>query len=515
MIRLCRKEHDMRKRRKQVMGMCLAAAVLTGSIPSVTALATETEYVYGMFSVMDRAQNASGEDAFPGWTRGESMLLQQVKISDGVVWVDQNWLDLALGLKKETLLQGNSTDWVPMADYLAANNSCYALDEGNQICIFPGGRAAAGGSAASAIVSNGIDVLTWTDEKEGMTMAESHLQETLRLQNYAWNQTWVTDSVYPVLISYDQATGGDYSGYWPVQTHLADAAQAFHLEDYDQDGRREMLMVRSASGDPYKTMVFDIYEVRSGKVQLAASLNTGRRSYPLEEGLIQVYLYEDVNAGPVIVRYSWELASFCADGITLACDYYKYDGASMKWLNGFSCAGSAEFDTYVPQSFAKLGINSIDLDGVVSGSLTAMSYTADPVPVVEVIQKGNGDYTGYYQWMDTAKFGDQFQLGEGWVVRYDWIENLTPLSGYILPDSGSRLYSVAELMAFSNEELRLARNEIYARHGRTFKNADLQNYFNAQSWYEGTVAPEAFNEGMLSAVERQNVDRIMEVEASR
>ena len=57
------------------------------------------------------------------------------------------------------------------------------------------------------------------------------------------------------------------------------------------------------------------------------------------------------------------------------------------------------------------------------------------------------------------------------------------------------------------ESLRLARNEIYARHGHIFKDPDLRAYFSARSWY----APLA-KETPLSAVERYNVDLIQRVE---
>ena len=50
---------------------------------------------------------------------------------------------------------------------------------------------------------------------------------------------------------------------------------------------------------------------------------------------------------------------------------------------------------------------------------------------------------------------------------------------YILPDSASRVYTYDELLGLSKDELRLAINEIYARHGRMFDSAEYQNYFNS------------------------------------
>ena len=68
---------------------------------------------------------------------------------------------------------------------------------------------------------------------------------------------------------------------------------------------------------------------------------------------------------------------------------------------------------------------------------------------------------------------------------------------YILPDSDSRAYTYDELSNLSQDELRLAINEIYARHGRIFDAADLQNYFNSKSWYNGTVVRMIFQKMYL------------------
>ena len=55
-------------------------------------------------------------------------------------------------------------------------------------------------------------------------------------------------------------------------------------------------------------------------------------------------------------------------------------------------------------------------------------------------------------------------------------------------------------------ECRVARNEIYARHGRLFKDSALQEYFNGCSWYKGTIAPEAFrDDSVLSRLEKDNI----------
>lgn len=61
------------------------------------------------------------------------------------------------------------------------------------------------------------------------------------------------------------------------------------------------------------------------------------------------------------------------------------------------------------------------------------------------------------------------------------------------------------------EDLRLLRNEIYARHGRVFKDKDLQKYFDSQAWYK---ANPDFKDDQLSEIEAANLVKIKAAEES-
>ncbi|MEE0348979.1 MAG: YARHG domain-containing protein [Lachnospiraceae bacterium] len=74
----------------------------------------------------------------------------------------------------------------------------------------------------------------------------------------------------------------------------------------------------------------------------------------------------------------------------------------------------------------------------------------------------------------------------------------------MLPYSDSCYLSEEDIEGLSDKELRLARNEIYARHGRKFKDKTLQKYFDEKSWYEGEYEPDEFQETWLSLLERKN-----------
>ena len=90
--------------------------------------------------------------------------------------------------------------------------------------------------------------------------------------------------------------------------------------------------------------------------------------------------------------------------------------------------------------------------------------------------------------------------------------DLDVTNDFVLPYSSDMLLTYEDLYHLTEEELRLARNEIYARHGRKFNNQELQDYFNSKDWYFGYIESEDFSEDLLSDIERQNVDFIMSFE---
>lgn len=87
---------------------------------------------------------------------------------------------------------------------------------------------------------------------------------------------------------------------------------------------------------------------------------------------------------------------------------------------------------------------------------------------------------------------------------------------YILPKSGTDKLTRADLEGLTKEQLRLARNEIYARHGMIFGVEDLDTYFATKSWYKPTVSFTEFYETVeMSLIEEANVTLIQQVEKEK
>lgn len=84
---------------------------------------------------------------------------------------------------------------------------------------------------------------------------------------------------------------------------------------------------------------------------------------------------------------------------------------------------------------------------------------------------------------------------------------------YILPMSDVSPMDADVMTYFNDNELWIARNEMFARHGLKFENAYLQWHFDTCSWYEGTLEPGTFDEGVFSDVEKENLRLMVEAEA--
>lgn len=86
---------------------------------------------------------------------------------------------------------------------------------------------------------------------------------------------------------------------------------------------------------------------------------------------------------------------------------------------------------------------------------------------------------------------------------------------YVFPNSDKEYVPFEDANSKSNDELRIGRNEIYARHGRKFSDEKLQAYFDSRDWYQGTIEPNDFDESVLSIEEKYNVKDFSNLEGQR
>jgi hypothetical protein len=92
------------------------------------------------------------------------------------------------------------------------------------------------------------------------------------------------------------------------------------------------------------------------------------------------------------------------------------------------------------------------------------------------------------------------------------IQGLQDLQKWESFDFSKRRVDPAELQKLPEGDLALLRGIVFGRHGRTFKNQEIQDYLSGLEWYH---ADPTFTNKRLNQVERENLDLIRGAEAIR
>ena len=79
-------------------------------------------------------------------------------------------------------------------------------------------------------------------------------------------------------------------------------------------------------------------------------------------------------------------------------------------------------------------------------------------------------------------------------------------------DTDNKVYSASDFSGLSPEVIHIAKNEIYARHGYSFKDQDIYNYFMGQVWYSPSIMPKDFTEDIFTETEVKNLDMLNSID---
>ena len=117
----------------------------------------------------------------------------------------------------------------------------------------------------------------------------------------------------------------------------------------------------------------------------------------------------------------------------------------------------------------------------------------------------NDEYSTEYNTEYNDKYNDEYSSNN---YSTDKIINNYKYIDYIIPSSNYIRLSFSDLNEFNTQQLFIARNEIFARHGYIFKASNLRKYFESKDWF---IADSSYT-GNLSEIELNNVDMIKSVE---
>ena len=132
--------------------------------------------------------------------------------------------------------------------------------------------------------------------------------------------------------------------------------------------------------------------------------------------------------------------------------------------------------------------------------------------------QNNSGYSSYYGNGNNYSYDDDGGYPTDSNGYIDWTGDYYSGSKvYVIAGSDSELLDKESVKYLSDEVLRLALNEIYARHGRKFKDSELQAFFNNKEWYTPLYEPAEFDkkqDSILNETEKKNIS-VLTAERSR
>ena len=197
-----------------------------------------------------------------------------------------------------------------------------------------------------------------------------------------------------------------------------------------------------------------------------------------------------VGAIAVVAAIAFGVVSFIGPASSGSDEAASQGSASSSAIAGALSSSSASSSA---SSASSASASASSASASASSASASASTSSNTEPTPEIVYEDTSESETYYE------------------------PSYAPNNYYVLSDSSSYYYSYDELNSMSTYDLYLARNEIYARHGRMFNRSDLQDYFDSQAWYTPLYSPSTFDSmgNQLNDCELKNVKLMKQVEADK
>lgn len=282
---------------------------------------------------------------------------------------------------------------------------------------------------------------------------------------------------------------------------------SFRIEDYDGDGEKELLVVDVLSTGKVE---LNMYDYSMEKNDFGVSTYVAGNYDIRDAGQLDIFTYE-LNNQRIIGIYNYYVVFMSADGVVMDTTFLEYLGDGFVEKDSVHYSGSDGMpDDRYDAVCSDYGI-FIDWNELFDGKCSITKYV--PNGAGNMIARIYQPYSRNIYWDVNEDYSVEFDktyLGGYVSGPSEEFAELHSLEGqaktdFVIPESDSRYLTEADLMEFSKEELRIARNEILARHGRRFKDNELQAYFDSKPWYTGYIEANDFNENILNEYESANM----------
>lgn len=272
----------------------------------------------------------------------------------------------------------------------------------------------------------------------------------------------------------------------------------FLLRDFDGDGSEELLTYDMEKRDGDWAVTASIYEQKDGQVQKADTKTLLEKAFSFcDSGDVRFFLKDD----KYICMDSGLSCFVIADGMQYAVKAYSYNGEKLVEMANEELQGSDFYE--VGHSMTEY-VDQLNTMG--------FSKTAAAVYDRDVLRVCAAD-SGITFLSKILLHHSYLEEDKTWAydpyAYMEFVEGEEAEDAYVLPESNEKELSADELRDLGEDRLRIARNEIYARYGRSFQDEALEQYFQKKAWY---CQSETIDDTVLSETELANRDLILQAE---
>lgn len=272
----------------------------------------------------------------------------------------------------------------------------------------------------------------------------------------------------------------------------------FVLRDFDGDGSEELLTYDMEKRDGDWAVTASMYEQKDGQVQKADTKILLEKAFSFcDSGDVRFFLKDD----KYICMDSGLSCFVIADGMQYAVKAYSYNGEKLVEMANEELQGS---------DFYEVGHSMTDY--VDQLNTMGFSKTAAAVYDRDVFRICAAD-SGITFLSKILLHHSYLEEDKTWAydpyAYMEFVEGEEAEDAYVLPESNEKELSADELSDLGEDRLRIARNEIYARYGRSFQDEALAQYFQKKAWY---CQSEPIEDEVLSETELANRDLILQAE---
>ena len=350
-----------------------------------------------------------------------------------------------------------------------------------------------------------------TEDTESDTAAEDEIHNLLVEQL----NSLMDSMVYIAGTTQDISSGNGYP--WMLNNGYMGAL----IKDISGDGVEDLVVVYSEDSGIYA----DIYTVENSDIVTEQEKLQLLSIDEWDYNKAAVYL-KNTKTGYNLVAESYTVVSHYADGVEVNINAYSCAKHKYISITDYSAAGSdIEQDTINSAIANATKAGLVNITTAFDNMFLAQDSDVELIAGLTAQIDGEFDYDAFIN-LDNYVYeqAEIANLTESGIIQPDaqaaFLEKISGSSedaftgDYVFPMSDQVLLTEEDVAPIldDQEKLSIARNEIYARHGRMFDTEWLQEYFNSKPWYEGIYNAADFDQNVtLSDIETQNAAYLLDL----